>query len=88
MLFPKDLNSKNTFVLSNETEKDLFTPNKSPFSHATTSLSSQDIKKDEDIGISEFPKIIKPTPNYLSIIHLKKQILTIIILLIFWSISK
>ena len=65
MLFTKDLNSKNTFVLSNETEKDLFTPNKSPFSHATTSLSSQDIKKDEDIGISEFPKIIKPTPNYL-----------------------
>ena len=65
MLFPKDLNSKNNFVLSNETQKDLFTPNKSSFSHATTSLSSQDIKKDEDIDISEFPKIIKPTPNYL-----------------------
>ena len=65
MLFPKDLNSKNNFVLSNETQKDLFTPNKSSFSHATTSLSSQDIKKDEDIDISELPIIIKPTPNYL-----------------------
>ena len=65
MLFPKNLNYKNNFVLSNEAQKDLLTPNKGSYSHATTSLSSQDIKKDEDIDISEFPKIIKPTPNYL-----------------------
>ena len=65
MLFQNNLNSKNSLFLFNEPNKDLFTPNKSPFSNITTSFSSQETKNNDDIRISEFPQVIKSTPNYL-----------------------
>ena len=64
MSFLNDLNYQNILIQSQQSKKELFTPNKSPFSDALTSFSSKDLKKDQELNLNEDSKLLKPTPTY------------------------